>query len=237
MATGRWEIWETTAVAIRESFPDRAGHLLAELECRLEPGPWSAGIAPATGGGAGVSSRDRVLADVGRALRASDPGGARAEGRLRDLERWLVESAITGIQARLALRHVAPDWEQSVVDWAGRALEAGLDTTSLRILAGVRAQATDDVDDYLRRTLRELGVARSEETELRAAVLHVARELVQGRLDEGTASSWFFVLARSMAPGDGALELWRRERVTDSPFADENDVMASARALLGAPPA
>ena len=236
MATGRWETWETTAAAIRESFPDRAGHLLAELECRLEPGPWSAGMAPAAGGTA-LSSRDRVLADVGRALRASDPDGARAEARLRDLERWLVESAVTDIQARLALRHVAPDWEQPVVDWAGRALEAGLDTTSLRILAGVRAQATDDVDDYLRRTLRELGVERSEEAELRASVLHVARELVQGRLDEGTASSWFYVLAMSMAPGDGALELWRRERVTDSPYADENDVLASARALLGAPPA
>lgn len=239
MAGTRWELWEATVAAIHASFPDRALELIAELESRLEPGPWSADVAgPAPG-----ASRDRMFADIGRALRAADPEGGQAEAQLRELERWLVDSAVEGIRARLGLNGILPDWSQAIVDWAGLALEAGLDTGSLRILAGIRADATYEVDDYLRRTLRELKVERSGEIELRAAARHIAREAVQGRMNAETASRRLYDVAISLPPGNGDFEIWRHMRWEfDVDFSDrslvayQREVIDAARAMLGAPP-
>lgn len=239
MAETRWELWAATEAAVRASFPDRADEMLAALESRLDPGPWSAAV----GGARNASwTRDRILADVGRALRHADSEGVLAEARLRALERWMVDSALAALRALLGLRGIVPHWTESMIDWAAAALEAGVDTGSLRILAGIRVSATYEVDEYLRRTLHELRLERSDELELRAAALHLAREAVQGRIDAVTASRRLYDVALSLPPGNADLEIWRHLRwqfdidYSDRSLADyQREVVEAARSLLGAP--
>lgn len=227
---GRWDLWETTAAAVRASFPDRGEDLLAELESRLEPGPWSVRPRAKT---AAAWSRDRVLADVGRALRGADD--ALADSTLRELERWLVDSALVALQACLGARGIDPDWYETTIAWAVSALEAGLDTGSLRILAGLRAHETDEIDDFLRRTLRELALERSDEAELRAAACRFARDAVQGRIDPATAERRLRDVAWSST--DGELAAFRETDYYDDDDTQARDVLEAARALLGVPPA
>jgi len=234
MAAGRWDLWETTAAAVRAGFPDRAEDLLAELESRLEPGPWSAEFRNRKTSAAW--SRDRVFADVGRALQNAD--AALADATLRALERWLVDSAVVALQALLGARGIDPYWYDTAVAWAASALESGLDTESLRILAGLRSNETDDIDEYLRRTMRELAFESSSDAELLAAAFRFARDVVQGRIDPGTAERRLRDVASSTT--NETLEIWREEYPDyGEPFTEperfESDVFAAARALLGAP--
>lgn len=232
MAETRWELWSVIEAALRASFPDRAEEMLSAVERRLEPGPWSAAVD----GRAGTWSRDRVLADVGRALRSVEGD---AETRLRELERWMTDSALAGLSAHLGLRWIIPEWNQAIIDWAASALEAGLDVPSLRILAGERAHETHEVEEYVRRTVRELRLERSDEGDLRAAGLHLAREAVQGRIDPVTASRRLYDIATSLPPGND-FEIWRQiELDSEMDLSErgvetyEQQVIVAARSLLG----
>jgi hypothetical protein len=156
----------------------------------------------------------------------------------------MADAALTGLRAHLGLRGILPEWHQAMVDWAAGALEAGLDVPSLRILAGERAHETYDVEEYMRRTVHELRLERSDEGELRAAGFHLAREAVQGRLDPVTASRRLYDIASSLPRGN-EFEIWQQiEReidmiaamdLSDRGVQDyERQILEAARAILGA---
>ena len=242
----RWLLWTLVAQSVRQSFPDRAPALLCAVEARLEPGPWSVEVSP-TDAREGWTT-DRVLTEVGRAMRAATPDTA--DEALRDLERWFLDSARLAVQPILEdaiVRGAAHD-RVAIAEWAIRALEVGLDSPSLRILAGLRDDESHfEVDAWFARTLRELGLEAPRRATLRSVVLRMAREITRGELDPFRARQWAWNLYYD-AQGDVRAELatWRDlhlqwlsehagEEILAAGSAIDREVMASARAMLGAP--
>ena len=231
----RFELWDAVAAAVRASFPDRAAEILRAIERRIEPGPWSVAVGPSSG----IASRDRAMTDVARALRAAD--GETADESLRALEQWMRDAALAGGRARLGLRSIVSDWGACTVDWAADALEAGLDTPSLRILAGTSTRLHREVEDALLLAMRELAVDRDPRRELRDAALWLARECVQQRLDPHVAARRLYDLAHS-DEGEAGLEVWQEydfsntgHAVTRGAESFRQQILAAARAFLGAP--
>lgn len=236
----RWELWAAIRRAAEAAFPDRAGALLAGLESRLEPGPWTVEV-PAV---APPQSRDRILADVARALRAAD--GASAEENLLALERWLTDASVTQLHVARGLRELGLAWDESFVEWAARALEAGLDSPSLRILAGLEIRDHDEVEDRVRHTMRELSITALEGRAVAMPIaMHFAREALQRRIDESTLVRRLHEVFGAFDARSDQATIWRsfdddqdrywEEVIEEGPAAFGRNVRNAARALLGAP--
>ena len=237
----RFELWEAIRTAVEASFPDRAPELLAGLERRLEPGPWSVAVAPVESG----HSRDRIVADISRGLHANAIDAAEAEGRVRELEQWLRDSCVADLQAQLAMADRGVAWNEHFIEWAGRALEAGFDSPSLRMLAGIEKRIQDEAGDLVSRAMRELDLQPAPPAaSLELAKRWVCREFVQGRLDETTLLRRAYDLSpREMT---GETDVWRDiywewdlqwERMLEEGSAKFHRVVRdAARAELGAPP-
>lgn len=237
----KWELWRTVRGAAEASFPDRAPALLAGLERRLEPGPWTVEV-PAL---APPWTRDRLIADIARAVHAND--AVSAEAQLGALERWLHDAAVVELNVVVGLRELGLAWDESFVDWAARALEAGLDTPTLRILAGLEIRDHAEVEDRVRRTMRELAVAPlSQGQRAMPIAMHFARETLQGRMDESTLARRLREVFATFDPMSDQATLWRsldygQERyyeqvLEQGPSSWSKDVREAARALIGAPP-
>ena len=77
----------------------------------------------------------------------------------------------------------------SIVDWATDALEAGVETPSLVILAGLdRTSSVFETEPWLDKTLAELGVRPLSPADLRRAYVGVvSRALLEGRITSSEA--------------------------------------------------
>lgn len=86
------------------------------------------------------------------------------------------------------------------VDWAVSLLKQGLDSPSLRILAGLDSSNLFEAEDYLRRTLRELRIDEPDfETSARTYACDLCKAIMTGTL----------------APRDGVAELCKVWVATD----------------------
>lgn len=102
----------------------------------------------------------------------------------------------------LARRYMGLATSEDVVAWAMEMLEEGYDTESLGILAGMaKPLYWQEIEQYLRKAISELGWAMpaNEESCLRAYVLDIARDIVDGRISpgEGCAEIYRIVLAQN----------------------------------------
>lgn len=179
------ELWDSTARAVHASFADRSRVLLRVLESRLEPGPWSLTLVRRPGeADLPRISHDSLLSEVGRALRAADAD--LADERLRQLESWMRASSLD--EGLACHRH--QDLGHTLVDWAAEALEVGLDSPALRVLAGLTHAPADEVELEARRAFRELGCSPPDELDgTRRALRRIARGIVQGFRDPRAASA------------------------------------------------
>jgi hypothetical protein len=167
----RFELFTVIEAAVHEALPDRAETLIGALAARLEPGIWSLRIAERQrkariGGAMSVRpprlDRDKLMQEIGRAVRHHQP--ERGEEILRALERWLVHSRICALQGIVGEGMTELDDMPALIDWAADALEEGLDSESLRILAGFSERTPrEEFGDYLQRTARELSLPRFTE--------------------------------------------------------------------------
>ena len=90
-----------------------------------------------------------------------------------------------------------------VVKWAGQALEQGLDSRALRILAGLdRSSSRAEVDQYFRQTLEDLGW---KEPNFKQALASHAKEIAAQILDG------------KLQPTDGADRIYKISRALDYP--------------------
>jgi hypothetical protein len=85
---------------------------------------------------------------------------------------------------------------EEVIGWAIEMLEAGHDTATLRILAGLSPgrQDNDEIDHYLRRARDELGYQEPHEGLLRRYVALVCRDVCDGRVPPSAAARELFDL-------------------------------------------
>ena len=189
--TARLSLFSTIAAAMRAAFPDRAASLLVDLERRLEPGPWNLDALDekerlAAGRGAlgrSALSRDQLLAEAGRALRAAEAESA--DRALRDLEEWTRRSiviAYLGLAGRLLFGRLD---RSEYVAWAAEALEAGYDGEALRIMAGLSG---DELGDWsfaprLAAMESELGLQVENDEALLQHAREVSRDLVLGLIE------------------------------------------------------
>lgn len=149
----RQEIATRVAEAVRAALPDRAVAILAALEVRLEAGPWSALLAPKRPPEA-LMPRDAMILEVKRAL--DHDGREDADATLRALERWLLDAVAALLEEQLG-DDAAQESAASLSAWAGDALEAGADSPSLRMLAGLSRSEREEAWGTMRRAARELG--------------------------------------------------------------------------------
>ena len=109
----------------------------------------------------------------------------------------------------LALREGYGSAEE-LVEWAGRALEQGEDSPSLRMLAGQGANPSEfEVEDLLRKTMHEMGIDPGNAEQRRTDYL---RLVCQGVADG------------SLNARDGLSDLasyWHRDQREDLRFADD----------------
>jgi hypothetical protein len=105
--------------------------------------------------------------------------------------------------AVLARRHLHAAGAPQVVDWAVAALVRGLDSESLRVLAGSTPLLNEfEVDDLLQQTARELGFPIPNRADCLAHhARQIAREIVAGR----------------RTPAEGCLALVRVSAALDDP--------------------
>lgn len=131
-------------------------------------------------------SRDQLLAEAGRALRAADREGA--ERSLRDLEQWTRSSVMVAFLALTGRDRLGREERREYVNWAADALEAGFDGPGLRILAGLHGN--EDFDDWafhrrLNTVVHELGLhVRDDDAYLQYA-REVSRDIILGVLEPG----------------------------------------------------
>ena len=154
----RLEIATIVADAVRAAMPDRAAAVLSALEARLDAGRWSPVLAPHRPPDE-LMPRDGMLLEVTRAV--AHARGEDADPVVRELERWLAESVRTLLDEQLSSDNDAERAEDRFAEWAADALEAGLDTPALRMLAGFGrnhlAWERDEIWSLMRRARRELG--------------------------------------------------------------------------------
>jgi hypothetical protein len=142
-------------------------------------------------------------------LSATDGSGCAAEGVRRDLlpgedleaafVRWALAEIEPGLDASLRSlpkpdlhrllefllhRRIHGATDEQRVEWALFALEAGLDTSNLRILAGLTKPLDPwEVERYFARTLADLKLELPSQLEfLRRHVCQVARDIVTGAI-------------------------------------------------------
>lgn len=127
------ELLLATADALRASFPERAEGLLGALERRLSGGPWTLALERRHTMPLEIG-RDALLAEVARALRRDAMLG---ETRVARIERWLADSSRLACVSLLGGIDLGSEYPARVSLWAMDALEAGHDSGSLRILAGL----------------------------------------------------------------------------------------------------
>lgn len=188
----RRSLFSAIAAALRAAFPDRAVSLLVDLERRLEPGPWNLDALDAkeraTAGREALTrpplSRDQLLAEAERALRAADPDGA--DRGLRDLEQWTRRSVLVAFLAISGRFHLGRVEQSEYVEWAGDALEAGYDSPALRILAGLHGE--EEMNDWaflprLNTVVLELGLHVRDDDAVVQYAREVSRDVVLGVLD------------------------------------------------------
>lgn len=188
----RATLFSTVAAAMRAAFPDRAASLLVDLERRLEPGPWNLdahAVSETERAGAGRAalerpplSRDQLLAEVGRALRAAEPGSDFADRSLRDLEEWTRRSVVISYLAITGRFLFGRADRTEYVAWAAEALEAGYDGESVRIMAGLGGEELGDWYFAPRLAAMEaaLGLHGSDEDALIQYAREISRDVVLG---------------------------------------------------------
>jgi hypothetical protein len=178
MAESRLDLFQAIAGALRETHPDRHAGLLLTLERRLDPGPWSVDLDRSVPSAA--LNHDAVMAEVRRALEATDPD--RAESRQRALERWIVDASHDAFDALLAQRELDFLSNTALVDWAVNALEIGVDAPSVRELAGLAtASGGWELDRLLSRVRRDLGWPEQSRDEVLLRFFRSgAREILSG---------------------------------------------------------
>ncbi len=119
---------------------------------------------------------------------------------------------VEGARRLLARRYLGHRAWSDAVEWAVRELEAGRDSESLRILAGLTTpEGWSEVDDWLPRAFRELGYEWPDrETCLRAYARDVAARMVD----------------RDMTADAGCAELYQVHRALDLAHASVWDYLA-----------
>lgn len=226
-------LWTAVEPSLRSSFPAHQRIIRAALEDRLEPGPWSIGFVHSDKRPSLARdrlTRDRILAEIGRALSAAH--GLEGEVYQRALERWLGDSLIVLLRANLGLAELyARGWlAPRFVAWANHAREAGLKMTSIDALARLppNPYAYEPLNACLTQVVREIGIDRDESIELRGATLLIARDVLHGRLSVGRGASHLHSLA---ARGVAGLDRDRWSELSHAlALGDENP--EAARAVL-----
>lgn len=150
-----------------------------------------------------------------------------------------IAGADCGLQDMAALWSIGAASPQAVVRCACDALVAGLDTPSLRILAGLtRAEADNDMPDILPAALAELGLdyyARGASDGQQAAVRVLAAQAVSGSLTPRALAAEIhrylghgLPLAERLAALDDEYDIGFRTR-----DHIDQEVMTEARRLAG----
>ena len=157
--------------------------------------------------------------------------------RMANSERTPAVDAFRRAEARLMLGWSVAD-QQGLIDAAGDLLLAGIDTPSLRILAGEDRADRHEVAQYLRATLVELGLRPLHTGEAADLVAEdLARSLVAGIVSAQAAAEqiWQF-LADSAHPSTYERLVTAAAIVSDLPETPgaEDDLLREARAFLAA---
>jgi hypothetical protein len=134
-----------------------------------------------------------------------------------------------------------------VVAWAAEALASGLDSKSLRILAGLGdSEGSEEVWRYLQQASREIGFELPSETRrIELAAGYVAGDIVSGAVSPqaGCANIYALYLAGNYLPSladwcglDDMLSLASEGTFGTVPDA-EQDILAEAKKMLAGAPA
>ncbi|WP_116950665.1 hypothetical protein [Jiangella endophytica] len=133
----------------------------------------------------------------------------------------MTDAARAALADAVSLWRLTPAVAKDVIDAATDALVAGLDSPSLRILAGEPASATAyELADLIDDTMCELGLADVLEDDVqRAALAAMLRRLRAGRVRPGELVSWAHVCighgghddAQPFVQLDDVYDLWASE--------------------------
>ncbi len=226
----RLELATRVAESVRAALPDRAGAILAAFEARLEAGPWSALLAPKRPPDP-LMPRDSMIRELKRAL--EHDGREDADAALLAVERWLLDAVAALLEEQLG-NDTAHESAASLIAWAGDALEAGADSPSLRILAGLSKVDREEAWGTMRRAARELGfpVPTDERCERRRG-RRIAADFFCGRMTLSEAAQRMRQLQRW---GAGLYTVWDRladdVELAESGHASPQQVAADVREQL-----
>ena len=101
-------------------------------------------------------------------------------------------------------------WPECIIEWAVESLTRGVDTPSLRILAGLHSDSYEsDVTAYYSSALAELGEIPPSQVERRLGVLRVvAREIIDGDVAPSDGVSRIHALVVSPLNHPPSLQRW-----------------------------
>lgn len=224
----RQRLWLAADVALRSAFPDRGRVLRAALEDRLEPGPWSVGIAARDHRESRRVVRDPLLNELARAFEGLRDG----VDRLRALETWHFQSPRTIYRGYRAVIELGYGFNAAALTaWAARACEAGIVFGSVQALAEADPGDREGMERLLREVELELAPPTDDYEDAAIGGRIVARELLFGRGTPLLSASMIARLVR-INPTIGDPDEWNElAQYPNDPAA----ITDAARALLSRP--
>ncbi len=138
------------------------------------------------------------------------------ENRGVDLHSDVPISGDFGLMA--ALHMVGKLATEELPEAATQALVVGLDSPSLRVLAGTTSKNAFELEDLLQRSLDELGLPRATEEEaLRAMARYRAEQIVRGEIPPARGAGLIWRLFMHSYPAD-IVQFLQLEEMHDDPY-------------------